>query len=128
MTSSNAANNFAQSKTKDDGSPAPIFDLAFLDHQTLGRDDLRTDILKLFKTQLEQHAAALDELDDLEAIKVRVHTIKGASHGVGAQRLAFAAAAAEKPYLRGEAASAELMQVLRDCLEETLAAITQMTS
>ena len=78
-------------------------DLVFLGRQTMGQKSLEIEILKLFKSQLEIHLAQLAHMEDESQLRVRLHTIKGAAFGVGANEVAQLAAKAEKEAAKAEA-------------------------
>ena len=97
-----------------------FFDAAFLDRQTMGNAKLKIEILQLFTTQLKIHAQALQSDAAIDELKVRVHTLKGASLGVGAERLAQIAKRVEAPMIDGNAPDANDIENLRLCVTDTL--------
>ena len=97
-----------------------IFDVAFLDRQTMGNAKLKIEILQLFATQLKIHTQALRSDEAFSELRVRVHTLKGASLGVGAEKLARIAKSLEAPMIDGKAPDPDDFENLRMCVTDTL--------
>lgn len=97
-----------------------LIDRPFLKHQTMERVELATEILEMFRAQMEQHLEQLNHLEEGPLFKVRVHTIKGASHGVGARKLAQLATSIEKSWmLDSQTQPAQILQ-LKTLIQETI--------
>ncbi|MCZ4272660.1 Hpt domain-containing protein [Maritalea porphyrae] len=94
-------------------------DLVFLGRQTMGQKSLEIEILKLFKSQLEIHLAQLAHMEDESQLRVRLHTIKGAAFGVGANEVAQLAAKAEKELLSNGHVQPGGMDRLRQAVRQT---------
>lgn len=101
-------------------------DLVFLGRQTMGKKSLEIEILKLFKSQIEIHLAQLATLEDGAQLRVRLHTIKGAAHGVGAIEVGQLAAKAEKELMTNGAVQPGAIDRLRQALQETANFITDL--
>ncbi|MFT6659368.1 Hpt domain-containing protein [Maritalea sp.] len=94
-------------------------DLVFLGRQTMGNKSLEIEILKLFRSQLDIHLSQLAHLEDDTQLRVRLHTIKGAAHGVGAIEVGQLAAKAEKELLDTGHVQPSAMNRLRYAVQQT---------
>lgn len=94
-------------------------DLVYLGRQTMGNKSLEIEILKLFRSQIEIHLSQLATLEDEAQLRVRLHTIKGAAHGVGAIEVGQLAAKAEKDLMTNGAVQPGAIDRLRQALQET---------
>jgi hypothetical protein len=70
-------------ETDDPAAYLPL-DLAFLAKQTLGDDALADEILRLFDTMAHTYMERIVQSPSPEAMLPHLHTLKGASAGVGA--------------------------------------------
>lgn len=73
----------------------PVLDNTHLDRQTGGDRDLATELLQLFRAQLDHTQAALSADERRADRRDVVHTLKGSASAVGAWRVVRAAEAAE---------------------------------
>ena len=81
----------------------PVFDDAHLDHQTMGDEDLRIEILALFATEAERLLVQAERAEGAAVLGDRLHAIKGLARNVGAQRLALVASGLETDCRSGPA-------------------------
>jgi len=94
-------------------------DLVYLGRQTMGNKSLEIEILKLFRSQTEIHLEELLNIEDAAQLSVRLHTIRGAAFGVGANDVGRLAAKAEKDLKNdGNIQDCDLDK-LRDALTKT---------
>jgi HPt (histidine-containing phosphotransfer) domain-containing protein len=101
---------------------APPIDLDHLDHQTLGSDALKRDVLALF---LDHSAEALRQVADAQSPGERreaAHAIVGSARSIGAFRVADAAAEVE----RGREPIAVMLATLRRELAEVRSEIAAL--
>lgn len=101
------------------GDHARWIDLVYLGRQTMGNKSLEIEILKLFRSQIEIHLGQLATLEDTAQLRVRLHTIKGAAHGVGAIEVGQLAGKAEKDLMTNGAVQPGAIDRLRQALQET---------
>lgn len=105
-----------------------LIDRPFLKSQTMERVELAAEILEMFRTQMVQHLDQLNHLEEGPLFKVRVHTIKGASHGVGARKLAQLATSIEKTWMVDcQTQPAQILQ-LKTIIQETIDEIDAILS
>jgi len=102
-----------------DGGRERWIDLVFLGRQTMGNKALELEILKLFKTQLEIHLVQLAHMEDETQLRVRLHTIKGAAHGVGANEVGQLAAKIEKELMNNGQIQPGGVDRLRQAVQQT---------
>ena len=102
-----------------------LIDLVYLARQTMGNKSLETEILRLFKTQLELQLSSLSEPDDGQ-LRMRLHTIKGASGGVGAVEVGQLAATAEGFLIRGEEMPSGQIDGVKEAIRSTMDYIDQL--
>jgi len=95
---------------------AGAVDFAYLEGFTAGDRQVIGEVLSLFQQQAEAWAVSLRAADP--AWRDVVHTIKGASRGVGANRLADACARAEQA---GEGALPQVREALSQASAEIAA-------
>ena len=107
--------------TQPPAGPEPAIDLVHLVRTTFGEKDLQCEILQLFDRQA---AMLLARMQDAPAARFAelAHTLKGSASGIGARRLARAAAAAEL------AASANNQPHLASALHELVTAVNDARS
>jgi len=77
------------------GADAPAIDLAHLSRMTLGDRSLEREVLNLFDRQAELLLARMREVGPA-GVAALAHTLNGSALGVGATRVAEAAAALER--------------------------------
>ncbi|MDX2204025.1 MAG: Hpt domain-containing protein [Hyphomicrobiaceae bacterium] len=111
----------------------PTLDRAYLARFTLGNSALEKEVLGLFATQAPLYLQRLLEAETPEAWIEAAHTLRGAAAGLGIGHVAQLAAAAEgfDVLAVGEAcdctaAKAEVVAVLREAVEQALAAIRDL--
>lgn len=80
-----------------DRTNRPI-DLVHLARQTMGDRGLECEVLRMFERQVNLYFERLRETRDSHEISMGLHTLKGASQGVGAVALAAQAKAAEAEF------------------------------
>lgn len=95
----------------------PIFDDAHLDHQTMGDEDLRVEILALFASEVERLLIQAEQAEEAAALGERLHAIKGLARNVGALRLQHVAAALESECQAGPADLAPLRHAVMEAIE-----------
>lgn len=107
-------------------APLAILDRAHLAAMTADDTDLAIEVIEIFQHQTEIWSRLLDPKADASQWSDAAHTIKGASLGIGAFKLAAACERAERagrsdtpPSVTG---AAVLLGEIRDCTGETLEA------
>jgi HPt (histidine-containing phosphotransfer) domain-containing protein len=106
--------------------PLPLLDLGHLTSMTGGDADLSLEVLGIFREQAGLWSRLLDPIGEPSQWSDAAHTLKGASLGIGALKLAAACARAEKagrsktPPEQTQAAL--LLGEIKDVLGETLEA------
>lgn len=101
--------------------PEPLLDRDHLTRQTFGDADLAAEVLVLFRQQCDRLLPALAEAGRPAAERADLaHTLKGAALGIGARRVAAAAAALEEA-LRTNAPAEPPLADLADAVAATLA-------
>ncbi|WP_407522644.1 Hpt domain-containing protein [Methylobacterium oryzisoli] len=84
--------------------PEPLLDRDHLARQTFGDADLAAEVLALFREQCASLLPALADAERPPADRADLaHTLKGAALGIGARRVAAAAAALEAALRADEA-------------------------
>ena len=96
--------------------PSGAVDFAYLESFTAGDRQVISEVLALFQQQAEAWVVALRAADP--GWRDVVHTIKGASRGVGANRLADACERAEA---QGEGALPKVREALAQAMAEVAA-------
>ena len=104
----------------------PVMDLDHLSAMTSGDIDLGIEVIEIFQHQAQLWSRLLDHRLEARDWSDAAHTLKGASLGIGAIKLASACEKAEKAG-RGETApspahAAVLLGDVKDALGETLEA------
>lgn len=103
-------------------------DLVHLAKQCLGDEHLEYEVLRLFDTTLATYFSRLQAAESAEAIALNLHSIKGASSGVGAWTIAELAKALEDDAKTGNSLNSERLHDLAMAIEETSAFIQDMLS
>ena len=88
-------------------TPLEIIDRKHLDSMTGGNRELAVEVIEIFQHQIEIWARMLDPKADTQQWTDAAHTLKGASLGIGALRLAKACETAEQ---LGRSETVSLMQ------------------
>lgn len=107
----------------------PVLDLDHLSAMTGGDAELSREVIGIFREQAQLWSRLLDPKSPADQWADAAHTLKGASLGIGAIRLAAACEKAEKAG-RGEippgtAHAAVLLNDIKDLLGETLEAVAR---
>jgi HPt (histidine-containing phosphotransfer) domain-containing protein len=116
----------ALAKRSDLPSPAvePVIDAEHLSRMTLGELDLEREVLQLFCRQVDLLLPRMRRGNpDLAAASA--HTLKGSASGIGAFRVARAAAAVEKASA-SDTKTAEAIATLADMLVEAKIEISRL--
>jgi HPt (histidine-containing phosphotransfer) domain-containing protein len=95
----------------------PVFDDAHLDHQTMGDEDLRVEILALFASEVERLLIQAERARDEAMLGERLHAIKGLARNVGALRLRHVATGLESDCRAGPADLAPLRHAVMEAIE-----------
>lgn len=103
-------------------------DLVHLAKQCLGDEHLEYEVLRLFDTTLATYFSRLQTADSADAIALNLHSIKGASSGVGAWAVADLAKSLETDIKAGNSLNSEHLHDLAMAIEETSAFIQDMLS
>lgn len=118
-----------------DADAVPALDRAYLGRFTLGNLDLEREVLGLFAGQAPLYLQRLLDADTPQAWAEAAHTLKGASAGLGINRVARLAAAAEGldvfSVAEGEThdqARAEVVDALRLAIDQALGLIRELSS
>ena len=85
---------------------APVLDREHLEQYTAGDAALEAELFGLLSNQIEACVSALKTASCEDEWRTAVHTLKGASRGVGAMELGEACAQAEGRYQDAEALQA----------------------
>src|SRR5205823_2494521 len=93
-------------------------DLNFLAAQTLNDPGLEAEVLRLFDNMINVYFERLELSRTVEAILVNLHTLKGASAGVGATRLRDRAALTEAALRGGQPVDPEQIEDIGLLVEE----------
>ncbi len=107
---------------------APVIDLAHLDQYTLGDLSLQSELLHLFRIQLQNQAEELVSCSEEANWLSAVHTLKGAARSIGAGQVADVAEAMELVSFTdqtGRAAVLKHLATARAVFEEQIAAYIQ---
>lgn len=107
-------------------APLPVLDLDHLAAMTGNDTDLSLEVIGIFREQAQLWSRLLDPMGEARQWADAAHTLKGASLGIGALKLAAACERAEKAG-RSEAPpspahAAVLLNDIKDALGETLEA------
>jgi HPt (histidine-containing phosphotransfer) domain-containing protein len=95
----------------------PVFDSAHLDHQTMGDEDLRVEILALFASEVERLLMQAERAEDVATLGDRLHAIKGLARNVGALRLKHVATSLESDCRAGPADLAALRHAVMEAID-----------
>lgn len=106
--------------------PMRPVDLVHLAKQCLGDENLELEILRLFDTTLSTYFGRLKLATAFDDLAINLHSIKGASAGVGAWGVADLAAALEKDLQAGRPLKAEKIDDLGMAVEEVRDFIARM--
>ena len=99
------------------GPDIAVFDDAHLDHQTMGDENLRVEILALFASEAERLLIQAERAEDAARLGDRLHAIKGLARNVGALRLPHVATALENDCHGGSADLAPLRHAVIEAIE-----------
>ena len=97
-------------------------DTEHLDRQTMGDAQLRTEILGLYQRQARLALFRLTATTSATEVRELAHSIKGASLGIGAQRVAEAAHQLEENAVRLPFDQLDI-RCVSDAIEDTLVTI-----
>lgn len=118
-----------------DADVVPALDRAYLGRFTLGNLALEREVLGLFAGQAPLYLQRLLEAETPQAWVEAAHTLKGASAGLGINRVARLAAAAEGldvfSVAEGETlvhARAEAVDALRRAIDQALGLIRELSA
>ncbi|MFN7055449.1 Hpt domain-containing protein [Hyphomonas sp.] len=107
-------------------TPLPLLDLGHLSAMTGGDADLSLEVIGIFREQADLWSRLLDPMSEPSQWADAAHTLKGASLGIGALKLAAACERAEKAGRSdtppGRTHAAVLLGEIKDALGETLEA------
>lgn len=106
-------------------SARPV-DLVHLAKQCLGDENLEFEVLRLFDTTVSTYFARLEMAESFDDLAINLHSIKGASAGVGAWAVADLAAALEVELRAGRPLTAERVADLGMAVEEVRDFIARM--
>lgn len=106
--------------------PMRPVDLVHLAKQCLGDENLELEILRLFDTTLVTYFGRLKLASSFDDLAINLHSIKGASAGVGAWGIADLAAALEKDLRAGRPLTPERIDDLGMAVEEVRDFIARM--
>ena len=95
----------------------PIFDETHLDHQTMGDESLRVEILALFASEIERLLVQAEREEDSAKLAGRLHAIKGLARNVGARRLQQVVTGLEKDCQAGAADLAPLHEAVLEAID-----------
>lgn len=98
--------------------PLRPVDLVHLAKQCLGDENLELEILRLFDTTLSTYFGRLKLATSFDDLAINLHSIKGASAGVGAWGVAEIVAGLEKDLQAGRPLAPERIEDLAIAVEE----------
>ncbi|RDE08460.1 hypothetical protein DVH29_11355 [Pelagibacterium lacus] len=110
-----------------DRTNRPI-DLVHLARQTLGDRGLECEVLRMFETQVIAYFERIKASRDPYEITLGLHTLKGASRGIGAVTLAALAEAAEAEFGTNGALEDETLDDLAMAVHEVCAYISTLVA
>lgn len=113
---------FPQSPKK----PARPVDLVHLAKQCLGDENLELEVLRLFDTTLSTYFGRLKLATAYDDLAINLHSIKGASAGVGAWSVSDLAGRLEKDLKAGRPLRSEQIEDLGMAVEEVRGFIAQL--
>lgn len=114
---------FNDKQQQSKGRDRPI-DLGYLARQTLGDPGLEAEILILFSSMAATYLDRVVHADNLAAMAIGLHSLKGAAAGIGARSVASEAAAAEVEMRETGKVSDERLSDLGIAVEEVRHFIT----
>lgn len=100
---------------------ASAIDVAHLNRQTMGDRALEREVLELFRRQARILMFRFEALTNPTERADVAHTLKGSARGVGASRVAFAAAELERAAHAGETTGKALAELAESIAEVTSA-------
>lgn len=106
--------------------PMRPVDLVHLAKQCLGDENLEFEILRLFDTTLATYFDRLKLATSFDDLAINLHSIKGASAGVGAWSVSDLAGALEKDLKAGRPLTPERIEDLGMAIEEVRDFIARM--
>lgn len=112
----------AAGKARGNHAHQPI-DRAHLARQTMGDHGLECEVLRMFDTMSHVYFGRLETSTSVEDLLRHLHTLKGASAGVGATRIAELARAAEADLRAGMPVNPERIDDIGMAVEECSAFI-----
>lgn len=122
-----ARNGALYRRHEEDSNVLPLhqrpIDMEHLSRQALGDDALALEILRLFADTLAAYHERLDAAVTRDDLLMQLHTIKGASMGVGAWALADLARLAESELRAGEPVNPERIDDIGMAVHEVTAFI-----
>jgi HPt (histidine-containing phosphotransfer) domain-containing protein len=95
-----------------------IFDVAFFEHCTMGDRQLMSELIGLFRDQVEKTANGMMEINSDKDWRFQAHTLKGAAAAIGAVEIETLASA-------WESRSVPRRYSEREALRETLAQVSK---
>lgn len=95
-----------------------VIDLVFLAKQTLGDRGLEQEVLRIFERVVNTYMTGVKNAQSEAELKVNLHSLKGASAGIGAHGLADVARAAEEELRESGKLSSEAISDLEMMVEE----------
>lgn len=101
-------------------------DLVHLARQTLGDRSLEQEVLRMFDTQLEVYFSRVRDTSDPDELVMGLHTLRGASMGIGATLLAGVVRDAEAELAETGRLDEETLQDMAMAVAETSAYITHL--
>ena len=107
------------------GPKRPI-DLVHLAKQCLGDANLELEILAMFDKTIASYLDRLETATTIEALQTNLHTIRGASAGVGAFTVADHARTAERELAAGGPVNPERIQDIAMAIEEVRSYISDV--
>lgn len=108
-----------------DRTSRPI-DLVHLARQTLGDRSLECEVLRMFERQVNLYFERVRETNDPHELAMGLHTLKGASLGVGAMALAEIVGGAEAEFARTGRIDAETLDDMAMAVSEVSAYIVDL--
>ncbi len=106
--------------------PMRPVDLVHLAKQCLGDENLELEVLRLFDTTLATYFGRLKLATAFDDLAINLHSIKGASAGVGAWNVAELAASLEKDLQAGRPLKSEKIDDLGMAIEEVRDFVARM--
>lgn len=111
---------FASQLDEDTGAPGKhrVIDLVHLARQTLGDRGLEQEILRIFAQSSKSYLRGVTDANSEQELKLSLHSLKGASAGIGANGLAQAARTAEIELRENGSVQAESIADIAFAVEE----------